>query len=264
MDVKFNSQNFSLTKGKKTDMIVRLFLITVFLIIPTRQICAQTADEIQLKIKSATSDTMRIRLLLDASDAAEDISIMTYSEQALNIINKNLPAADATSKNVYLFYKAFALNNIGYSHRMFTGDNKLAIKNFEEAFAIYEQTGEAEGRTDCLANLQDAYLAIGDFAHVNFYINKALVLQVAEKDSDGIAQTYGNLANLFDMQGKSDSSLYYFQMALKIREALKDKKNAAFVLDNLGMTYLKKGDMKQALYYFYKGYDYSEKYLDKS
>lgn len=243
---------------------MRLTILLIYLLLLNFNLFAQVPEDIQQELSNATSDTMRVRILLKHSDVAEDVSIMTYAQQALDIVNKNLPQANQDSKRVYLNYKAFALNNIGYGHRTFTGDNEKAIKYFTHAFEIYMQTGEKTGLTDCLANLQEVYLATGDLPKAKFFINKALNIQIASKDSDGIAATYVNLANLLNMQGQSDSALYYFRQALKLREAMNDSKNSAYILENMGTVYMKKGDLQSALRYFYKCFNYCDKYLPKS
>ncbi|MEP7170374.1 MAG: hypothetical protein ABI855_13465, partial [Bacteroidota bacterium] len=139
--------------------IMRRCLLIVYLFLSNSLLFAQLPDDVQHQLKKATSDTARIRLLLELSDASEDISVMTYANKALDIINKNLPAAEGELKKTYLDYKAFALNNIGYGYRTFTADIQKAIIYYKEALAIYEQTGKGDGLTDCISNLQNVYIA---------------------------------------------------------------------------------------------------------
>lgn len=93
------------------------------------------------------------------------------------------------------------------------------------------------------------------------YFNKALALAKLKGDKQGFKSgAYGNLAQLHQDLGNSDSALYYCRLALQLNLRSQDTRNFVNNLSNLAMIFEESAQSDSALFYHRKALNLANKY----
>ena len=97
---------------KKTILIIFIFTANLFC---TYILCAQSSqvDSLKTRLKNAVSDTDRVRLLNSLCEIVEVNDIISFSEPAVRLCEKNLLHTNLTPKEINFYNEnlAIAYNN---------------------------------------------------------------------------------------------------------------------------------------------------------
>lgn len=224
--------------------MLRLRLLIVFLCALMPAIAQdQYADSLQLLIKNAATDSIRVfeKLTLSkyyfSSDPDKAISLAT---DALNL---------AEEKQI-LRGKALAYKNIGIGYY-----NKAkyveTLNNWQLSLATYESINDKAGVSNILSNIGAIYFNQGDDAKALEYYLKSLKPAEELIDTLRIATLLINIgAVYFNKPATHQRALEYYERSLPLCIAIDDKDAIGMVTVNLGEIYFERKNYGKALEYF--------------
>jgi tetratricopeptide (TPR) repeat protein len=112
-----------------------------------------------------------------------------------------------------------------------------AMTNYETALTRFKELGNLREQSQILNNLALISQDQGNTAKALQIHQESLQIKERLKDNIGIANSYSNIGNLYDIQGNYDQALTYHYKALKIRENLQNQAGMAISYTNLGNIY---------------------------
>jgi len=101
------------------------------------------------------------------------------------------------------------------------------------------------------SNMALVYQEMGAFPKALEFHLKALKIDEEQGNRDELVRHYGNIGNIFAMEGEYKQALEYFTKALHLAEILKNKPLISTWLGNIGNVYKDKGDYNES-YPFYR------------
>lgn len=101
-----------------------------------------------------------------------------------------------------------------------------------------------------------------DYAKALEYYFKALNIDEAINNVNGVARNTGGIGNIYWLKGDYKKSLEYYEKALRLADSLGNKSIASVQLANIGNIYFKNADFKKAREYYSKALDIGEKLGD--
>lgn len=128
-----------------------------------------------------------------------------------------------------------------------TSDYKSGINALNRAMAIYKESGEQLGMSNCLNNQGNMYWVAGKFDQALAKYQEALTIQRDLNSEKNIASTLTNLGSIYIVKGRYDESLKYFRESLQLKEKLGDKGEIARSWNNLGVTHFYMGQSDKAV-----------------
>jgi serine phosphatase RsbU (regulator of sigma subunit) len=211
----------------------------------------QKADSLGAALKTATSDTDKVRILIQLAGqfgSNDPEHGLKYCKQALEIVsnphfdtsviaNKRFSGTAYRSKAVYQY---------------FMGDYAGALQNLRVAIRIFNQTAFAEGAASAYGWLGNTYYSQGDFQHALDALLHALRLQETLQDQRGIAGALNGIANIYHRQHNLPKALEYYFKSLAVRSATHDSVNIAYAYNNIGLAYAEADSLAKALEYHQK------------
>ncbi len=250
------------------------FLFTIFFVeIPNFH--AQTdednqlLDSLKLELnKKNLDDTTRIYLKTEIGQIGSIFRLGYWDSLQLEcseILKKNISLDE---KNNILYYKAGALNNLGYMYK-FHGNYNLALGNYGKSIKTIKQIDAKKDSTFNYIVQQDYTQTINNMAVV--YVNQgntlkgtkfyeyAIIMRLKLGDLEGAALTYNNLGYVSSIQGDIKSALNYYFKSLKIREEIKDYEGLAQVYGNIAGLYGEQNEQEESVVYYKKALEICRK-----
>jgi len=230
-----------INKVKKALIIIDLIVITFFQLSFDNIKADSQSKELQslhLNLYQASSDTARIRVMLDISWYFMTIN----TDSALVYAKKTLKLSRGIS-DLAIVKSASAL---GDAYNL-AADYENAIKYDQEAFHYAQKSHYSKGYSILLNNIGTNYLMLNDNDKALEYFTKALEFS---KDYDDKVLTFANLAQAFTYQNKFTKAGEYYEMALKLAKHDNNTKDVATIYDRLGELYLMEKNYGKSLYYF--------------
>lgn len=236
-------------KCPKLNIIFSLALLSMCLFVSSI-LHASDVDSLVARLSSTQSDTVRIKLLLQISDACDVDDILTYAQQARTLCDRAI-ADKKQPQRFYINGLGSAINCIGYyySHK---GDLGRALEHYKVALGIFEQLGDKRSAAYQLNNIAFIYVNWGDIPIALEYHYKNLKIQESIRDTPGIAYTLTNIGHVFGSQKDFKNAMDHFTRSLKLFEAIHDKGGIAMMMENIGAIYSAQGERKKALAYYTK------------
>ncbi len=178
---------------------------------------AQNVDSLKLALKNAQIDTVKVKLLVEISDACEIEEVDGYVNQAIKVCRKNLKNTQLTKREnyIYLKYLGAAFNNKGFISDQI-GKADKAITYYEVALKIQEFIIDKKGMAYSLNNIAYVYDNLGDVPKALEYMHRALKIQEEIQDRVGIAISLINIGNVLRAHGQELKAIEYFNKGLKI------------------------------------------------
>ena len=223
----------------------------------------QELDSLFKVLPNAQSDTEKIKTLGQISEQCDFNDIQKYSNQILDIAEKNKTVSDIKSKRIFLREKARAYNNIGVYY--FTGSKSLdALDNYQKAALILETDSIDNGLLISLYNnIAGIETQIGEPEKALQAIKKCVKADLILGNKSYLGNDYNNIASLFRQLKNMDSALFYGLKSIEVREAeLKIKPNTEeqFLIasyTNVGGIYISQNKVADAAIYINKAYKIS-------
>jgi len=158
--------------------------------------------------------------------------------------------------------RAEALFNDGQK-RFNVSDFRGAVRQWEEALAIFSKLGEKQAIGAVIGNLGNAYSKLGDYQKAISFYEKALAISEEIGDKQGQGQCLGNLGTAYLNMGDDRKAIGYYEQALMIAEEIGNEKGKGAILGNLGIAYSEIGDYRKAIGYYEQSLVIVEKIGDK-
>ncbi|MBB3699402.1 tetratricopeptide repeat protein [Flammeovirga yaeyamensis] len=217
------------------------------------------------------NDSTKILEMDDMISELKDYNNLALIQRALVIKGNELEQMDLMSdaKKTYLAALDYAItlkdtsrqgviyNNLGNIANK-TSRNEEAIKYYLQSLTLREK-GDLKNLNRTYNNISQIYKRIGDYEKSILYNQKAIQVQVAQKNVFGQSISYLNLGNTYRHMGQYDSSIYYNKEALRLSESINDTIGFAFAFYNLGSSNFSKKDFHEAIKYYKKAYPIYEK-----
>ncbi|HXG67413.1 MAG TPA: VWA domain-containing protein, partial [Blastocatellia bacterium] len=153
--------------------------------------------------------------------------------------------------------EAYILISLG---RLYEGsdppDKQKTQTYYEQALAIYQETGDIEWQMSMLNNLAGIYLELGDPDKAIATYEQEIKLGQAYGivfSAPAILAKYMTTAQMFTAMGEVDKAAEYYAKALEVSKALEEKGGMRqWVHTSLALTYRKLGDRQKELVYWYQ------------
>jgi CHAT domain-containing protein/tetratricopeptide (TPR) repeat protein len=127
---------------------------------------------------------------------------------------------------------------------------RTALKNYGEAYRIYQAIADRQGEGAALHGLGRTYNDLGERENAREYLERALAARRAANDRRGEGTTLHNLAGVYNNLGDLSKARATFDLALQVRRELGDKRGELMTLNGLGQLYAGRGDFKQAVPFY--------------
>ncbi len=131
-----------------------------------------------------------------------------------------------------------------------TGQYKDALALAEEAFQIYQELNDDDGRASILNTIGTIHWAMGKFPKALEFYQEALKIRERLNDLKGIAGLLSNIGMIYSELGEYKKALELYQNSLKIRKEINERRGQAASLNNIGSVYSDLGDHQKALEFY--------------
>jgi len=219
-------------------------------------------DSLFQELPKAQTDTEKIKTLGQISEACDFNDIQKYSNQILDMVEKNKSVTDVKSKRVYLHEQARAYNNLGVYY--YTGSKSIdALDYYQKAALILESDNlDYELLNSIYNNMAAIAMQIGEYNTALQTVRKCMKTDFAIGNQSYIANDYNNLASIFDRLQNTDSALYYGLQSIDIKEnKLKTEPTTELINshNNVGSIYLTRHNLPAAEVHINKAYSIAQK-----
>lgn len=262
------------------------FLTLVFLLVLPATVAygqKERIPELEAKLRKATQDTVRIRLLRELSVAhtsvdadkkrkyardfgrlarkleMDTIVVESYLDIGVSFgIQSQIDSAvhyfsrgeELAVRLNYAKGKARALACLGYAYDILDNPQQ-AILNYKEALSIYRELKILRGTNQCLTNIGSLYYDLEQYGQARIYFARVLESYRKAGDESGIAYAQYTLGNADQELGRYKTADSSYAESLRIRMKLGDITGIA--MTNWGMAKL---DVKR------KQYDSAARHLE--
>jgi two-component system sensor histidine kinase/response regulator len=159
-----------------------------------------------------------------ANPDANDTSRVNYlNKQAASHIGSNPDSAFYFAKQSIslarkINYRSGLANGLLQAGHVnyFKGNSAGAIKNFDEAIAIYTLLNDQRGLAACYVQYGRMYNQLADYKKTLFYLNKALNIDSNIKDEHALTDCNKNIGTAYFNQGQLSKALDFYYRALFI------------------------------------------------
>ena len=138
------------------------------------------------------------------------------------------------------------LNDMGILY-YYNRQTPLAWKQYEEALAIYRQTGNVEGMADTYGRIGHLFEKRQRYDSAFYFQRLALQEYSRIAHKQGMAKIYENMGSIYEDLERFDSSWYYFTHSLELYEQAGEEVASIEVVNNLGDIYRKTGRYREAI-----------------
>jgi len=206
------------------------------------------ADSLNLLLKKAKQDTIKLRLMVEISEECDPADILKYAKPAVELADAILKSNQVTGQATKHIksQKASALNNIGYVYNT-QGNIKEALDCYEKSLKINDEIGDKPGSASILNNIGYIYSTQGKSKEALDYYERSLKIKEENGDKKGVATSLSNIGLIYKQQGRIQEALDYYSNSLKIREEIGDKNGIGGTLINISVIYKQQGQIKEAL-----------------
>ncbi|RNC85611.1 MAG: tetratricopeptide repeat-containing sensor histidine kinase [Balneola sp.] len=133
-----------------------------------------------------------------------------------------------------------------------------AIQYFREAFRVYTQFDDPQGKGEVFQNLGKVFDEISEPDSALKYYNRALEMVEGTNNSGRRANILSNLGVLFNQKKEYRQARDYLLEAGTLYEELEDHRKLAEVYNNLGATYFYLGNAIQSENYYLRSLQYAD------
>ena len=257
----------------------------------------QQANQLEINIKNAISDTAKLRHLTSLTFLIF-YSSPEYAEKTIKrIFDISIPHLDDNNNEYYIDKVAFAYNCMGiilmnhgkwneaienyeksieYRDKIndlvgktkslnnialikhHTGDYEGAKKSYYNCLEVYKSLNDSSGIAISLNNIGQAETRLGNFQMGIKIINESLDIRTKINDLKGIASSLHNLANIYTQQGNYALAIEQYTKSLQVEEKFNNKEGMAQSLLNIGYIHIQQENYDLAINYFNKANSIAE------
>lgn len=185
-------------------------------------------------------------------------------DKAIKLLTQSI---DDCNKNNYKIEKIKHINNLGscfYNNENASKADKILLKALDEAKLLDSELKSHDDKkelksvkSNILTNLAITYRHLFLKTSDATYLDKAIqrletAIDIGEllDDKSILGRHFGNLANIYRLQGNHTESRKYIEKALSCFTEFGSLKDEMTSLMNLGLSYYDEADYKQAIHYY--------------
>ncbi len=212
---------------------------SILLLAFTQPVQAQTKlDSLKQQLTEVTSDSIRLRILVDLCTALQYENIdeaQKYAAEALAISEKKNWNWGLAESNLRIAFLATIMGDFTKALK-FDNRNLQAVRNMNDSLAIAK----------ALNNIGQDYSDLGEYDDAYYYITKGY--KVARSIQDSLMQTIClfNLGHVFKELGQFDIALNHFTISSELSKKIGDLDGEAYLEEQIGSLYLSKKDFVKA------------------
>jgi tetratricopeptide (TPR) repeat protein len=240
--------------------ITVLFLTSAIPVISQNQVML---DSLELRLKNAESDSIKVQVLLNIShlhyQGQDYLKAARYAQQAATLAHERDEIVLEQRAERHLF--AIFFN---------TSDFKAATVHAFNALKLYEITRDSVGTVAMQINLGAIHDRLEEHDKaLEYYLKAQTVLSQVNMDektkASYLTSLYNNIANVYQSKSNFQSARDYYEKSLDLARQVKNQQTEGIALNNLGKLYLE--DLKQpekAYQYLMEGLEIRIKLGDKN
>ena len=234
---------------------MKKFLLPPLFFFTTLLLSQSKVDSLELELTMATSDTVKVKVLLQLFDRYKFES----PSKAKDVVLRAMALSEKT-KHV----PSRVRSHIRYAQYL-RGQTKIdsAISAYKKAKAIAEQGNLQEGISDAFSGLAYIYHRRGEHEKALEYHQKNLSLSIEMKDSLREGQAYGGIGSIYNQMGEYTKAMEYYVLSSKLHQERGNLLDYSINLANMGMLQEKLSNFKSAEQYL-KQADSIAKIIDYS
>ncbi len=130
------------------------------------------------------------------------------------------------------------------------GDYENAINYHTKCLKIQVKIGNKQGVANSLGNIGNIYKEKGDYENAINYFLKCLKIFKDINDSEGTANALGNIGNIYMEQGNYAQAINNHIKSLKIKEEIGNKQGISISLNDIGNIYFHQKNYNKAIEYY--------------
>jgi eukaryotic-like serine/threonine-protein kinase len=143
------------------------------------------------------------------------------------------------------------------------GKPDLALKDYKEALALYQELGDKAETGDIQNNFAQFYFDHGHYDDALKLFKESLQAEVEVGNPSNQGYVLNNIGNVYFIKADYQNARTYYEQALQVREKVKVSSNIAETLQNLGETSGKMGQYDQAVEQYLRALDLRRSNGDK-
>jgi serine phosphatase RsbU (regulator of sigma subunit) len=244
--------------------ILFILFVTVFVLKHKFYAQNKTMDSLNLALKSAKHDTIRLNIYEKLTELCEVEDNLKYANPGL-IISKKL-LAKRLSKNErtkILKQKAnFIIAIIDY-HREHAIDYNKVINYTIELFPIYEELKDTLSREEKYVNMMALFFKVGNSSRAMDSALSRLKYYEKIKSKKWTAFYHKQLGLIYTETGDFNKSNEYFEKSLNYFKTTNDDEQTISIYQNISENYIGIGDLKKPLDTYFKALKLVEKGNDQ-
>jgi len=245
------------------------FLLLFFCFYAHANAQVNTIDSLKKAFQKAKTDTLKVKILLDASAEFAYFNIdssLYYAQKSKEIALKSkdkkwiVQSVNETGWQHFIRgesdkaienYNAALKINIAENDQYETarsyarigmvfaenGDYSQALEFYEKSLAIATKIDHQLLIAKNLNNIGTVYMNRSDYPRALSYFFKTLRITEKMNEKNGISILYGNIANIYNFQGDYVKALDYYEKALKLKEEIGDKEGISTQYGNIGIVF---------------------------
>jgi CHAT domain-containing protein/predicted negative regulator of RcsB-dependent stress response len=155
---------------------------------------------------------------------------------------------DVSRTTTILDGEAGTLDNLGRAYSDM-GQGIEALKNYDQAIALFRQAGERNGEALVLNDMGPAYAELGQKQKSLKVYNQAIQIWRETGNRQGEALTLNDMGRLYRDLGLHQSAMDYYNQALPIWREVGNRNGEAMALSDIGRAYADLGQPQKALDY---------------
>ncbi|MGB0081282.1 MAG: tetratricopeptide repeat protein [Terracidiphilus sp.] len=157
-------------------------------------------------------------------------------------------ATQPVSRTMILDGEAGALDNLGRAYSDM-GQGLEALKDYDQAIALFRQAGERNGEALILNDMGPAYAELGQKQKSLEVYNQAIQIWRETGNRQGEALTLNDIGRLYRDLGLHQTAMDYYNQALPIWRETGNRSGEAMALSDIGRAYDDLGQPQKALDY---------------
>ncbi len=209
----------------------------------------QTSDSLLVKLKTASRDTNRVELLLQAAKPY-------YFAKPDTCLLLSLQAASLAEELNFREGHVTALNNAGESYR-FLGDYPHSLEMQLKALQINREMKDTEGEAVTNGFIGFTYLEMGEYRKALEYMLPAKPELDKYKNTVLGSFVSSHIASCYTFLNKPDSAMWYNQEAIRLLQFEAYPPLRTLVFDRMGAMYLAMGKYPEASGWYHQSLYYS-------
>ncbi len=143
------------------------------------------------------------------------------------------------------------------------GDNREALRYFEQALELSEQSNYPRGHCNALLKIGTVFYTWGEYDKSLSFFQKSLELAEQNNYREEKVQALNFMGKYYHTRGYYNQSVEYYKAAAEAYQSLKDNDRLITLYLNMGKTYISEGNIYMTLNYYLKAFDACEKTGDQ-